>query len=73
MTLFHTSYTRLQALKILRENAFIEERNSEPENIANKVADAVYDFYQRCSDRVIEGQLQDISKSDEQITVTSDS
>ena len=73
MILFHTSYTRFQALEIIRENAFREERNSEPEDIANKVADEVFYFYQRCSNHVIAGQLQDIANTDDQITVTSDS
>ena len=70
MILFHSSYSRAQALKILRENAFIEERKFESEDIANKVADEVFYFYDRCSNHVIAGQLQDIADTDDQITVT---
>ena len=70
MILFHSSYSRAQALEILRENAFIEERKFESEDIANKVADEVFYFYDRCSNHVIAGQLQDIADTDDQITVT---
>ena len=59
--LFHTSYSRLQALNIIRENAFRETaRDGEDLDICTYTADKMFDFYQGRSNAVIAGALEDI-------------
>ena len=59
--LYHTSYSRFQALNIIRENAF-QETAQEGESFATctDTADRMFDFYQGRSNAVIAGALEDI-------------
>ena len=59
--LFHTEYSRFQALEIIRENEFqVNYKDGESESICNQCADAMWKFYSRTSDAVIAGCLEDI-------------
>lgn len=59
--LFHTEYSRFQALEIIRENEYQVNRSSgESEGISNQCADAIYRFYSKSSNAVLEGCLEDI-------------
>ena len=61
MILFHDTYSRYQALEIIREQAFracLEEGESFQE--CNDTANGVYKFYLKASNKVLEGQLEDI-------------
>ena len=58
--MFHTEYSRFQALEIIRENEFQDNiREGEDESISNKCADAMWKFYSRTSNDVIAGCLDD--------------
>ena len=59
--LFHTTYSRYDALEIIREQAFracSEEGDSFWE--CHNTAKGVYKFYLKCSNKVLEGQLEDL-------------
>jgi len=59
--LFHNTYSRYDALEVIREQAFracSEEGESFQE--CHETAEGVYQFYLRCSNKVLEGQLEDI-------------
>ena len=59
--LFHTEYSRFQALEIIRENEYqVNHKDGESESICNQCADAMWKFYSRTSDAVIAGCLEDI-------------
>ena len=60
-TMCHTTYTRYQALEIIREQAFqAEARDGESFWDAHNTAELVYKFYFKGSNQVLEGQLEDI-------------
>ena len=60
-TMWHTSYTRYQALEIIRQDAFeAEAKQGEAFNDCHWVAEHVYKFYLKGSNKVLEGQLEDI-------------
>ena len=59
--LFHDSFTRFQALEIIRENEFRALKNEgEDDSIANKCADALHSMYSKLSNAAIEGCLEDL-------------
>ena len=58
--MWHSEYTRFQALEIIRENEYQDNRNEgEDESISNQCADAMFNFYSRTSNDVIAGCLED--------------
>lgn len=61
VTMWHTSYTRHQALEIIREQAFMAENEAgESFMTCSDTAEFVYKFYLKGSNKVLEGQLEDI-------------
>lgn len=59
--LIHNTYSRYDALEIIREQAFracSEEGDSFQE--CHETAESVYKFYLKGSNKVLEGQLEDI-------------
>jgi len=59
--MFHTSYTRYQALEIIRQDAFEAEVNDgESFMDCHNTAEHIYRFYFKGSNKVLEGQLEDI-------------
>ena len=60
-TMFHTSYTRYQALEIIRQTAFeAESEQGESFSDCHDTAEHVWRFYFKGSNKVLEGQLEDI-------------
>jgi len=60
-TMWHTSYTRYQALEIIRQNAFeAESEQGESFSDCHDTAEHIYKFYLKGSNKVLEGQLEDI-------------
>ena len=60
-TLWHNSYTRYEALEIIREQAFrAEVDEGESFMDCHNTAEHVYKFYLKVSNQALEGELEDI-------------
>ena len=60
-TMWHTTYTRYQALEIIRQTAFeAESEQGESFSDCHDTAEHIYKFYLKGSNKVLEGQLEDI-------------
>ena len=60
-TMWCTTYTRYQALEIIRQTAFeAESEQGESFSDCHDTAEHVYKFYLKVSNKVLEGQLEDI-------------
>lgn len=71
LTLFHTSYSRFQALEIIREHTFrdaVDDSSHLPFSYCRELADIAYEFYLKQSNAEIEIELARLTGEEPKVT-----